>query len=99
MQGFVSVLQLGGFGVRGIGRLAHGGDGLVYAGGDPAVPIHDAGVDPVEHLKKGIHELLRQIVYFFLGAIRDQGARPVVRVFIETFAFRAEQLIPQAGDV
>ena len=99
MQGFVSVLQLGGFGVRGIGRLAHGGDGLVHSRGDPAVPVHDAGVDAVEHLKEGVHELLRQLVHFFLGAIRDQGARPVVRIFIEPFAFRAEQLIPQAGDI
>ena len=99
MQGLVGVLQLGGLGVRGVGRLAHGGDGLVHTGSDPAVTVHDGGVDTAVHLKEGIHKLLRQVVNLSLSTLRDQGAHPVLRVLIQTFTLWVEQLVPQAGDI
>ena len=99
VQGLVGVLQLGGLGVRGVGRLAHGSDCLVHTCGDPAVAVHDAGVDTAVHLEEGVHKLLRQVVNLGFSTLRDQGARPVLRVLIQTFTLRVEQLVPQAGDI
>ena len=38
-------------------------------------------------------------MYFCLCALWNQGARPILRVLIQTFTLRVEQLVPQAGDI